>query len=1016
MGNNQSSSTPSKLYKKSLKKKLKNARQKEKESLKINNYNLTELPTEQFYGLHRLQSLDLSENCLREIPFQIRNLVELRYFNVSYNNLATLPCDGLTPLRYLVEINLSFNLMEEFPYEVLNAKSLRTLNLCDNAIKNISTNICQLRSLRTFVFNNNKVTVIPDTIMQLKELQVLECFNNPMVSPPYDVTSMGVETIKTYFNNIKLMSLLSLKEDEGETKIELQSSPKITSRSSFTFTTNGSLKNSAFDNSNVAITRSNSCIESASCSALIDEKCLQGFSASLNNSSSSIRSTTDIIILTEDFEKSHNESKSSNQDIFPFVKKTSLVNTNHVVDVISLKTRSPSGSLRMKAASFSGSPTSWRSNKSEMSEYNHNTFNCTIDDKHEIKTRSPNIASSNNIANNITITDCNNGSNSNNNTHHHQLDAINDESSLNKSKSEIFESSRDDLTKDLKTENLSVSSLTLSSNSTQVGNYKSTLTYRRSLTSNVSSGHVTKNNINSLSHSHSLHSNSLHNNSSFKNPPHRYKNLIDRPQQSVPNTEDTFGDGNYNLKYSFGQNRINAKSQNFNLNSKHGSYTGSNQSTQKRHSYSHNLTQSSSKYVPSDIDNGYTANTTNNNDHDKFTSPTPTTTTANDNNDCFYNYDNDNDSNNEINDNSSDNANNHNHNHQNNYINNQANDLILCDSSNASFEYLPVQMKVSHKNLNKHRSSSLGSTDGRLSSLARDLLGAENDNISEQNQYNNLNTYQGTFLDNRYRSLSLSLKPDGFINEEVPHGRRRNGLFHRNSDSSYSYHNANTHHNAAALVNFNARRSPPSPNRPRQPRRATFPLKSGHGHISTPTSCLSSPLSSPPSPIRTANNRMPIELEITDQSPPGFSPRSYLTHRHSMKEHTRSHSRQSFCNNESDNDIASTNINYNYNNSNSSNRGIKIKESNNAIKNNSDLKRKEALFQRQLSYQNFAPQPHQYHRSRSGRLTPSRPNFSVDRSLRSLSSNNIFDSRDVQNSPLTEDKFHNFQGLNSLDE
>lgn len=103
--------------------------------------------------LTNLRVLDARLNCLRSLPEDLENLINLEILNISQNfqYLATLPY-AIGLLISLIELDVSYN----------------------------------------------KIKTLPESIGCLKKLQKLSVEGNPLVSPPVDVIEQGLHSLKQY--------------------------------------------------------------------------------------------------------------------------------------------------------------------------------------------------------------------------------------------------------------------------------------------------------------------------------------------------------------------------------------------------------------------------------------------------------------------------------------------------------------------------------------------------------------------------------------------------------------------------------------------------------------------------------------------------------------------------------------------------------------------------------------------------------------------------------------------------
>lgn len=120
--------------------------------LSINSNKLVFLPSSTSH-LTALKVLDARLNCLRNLPDNLENLINLETLNVSQN----------------------FQYLESLPYSIGLLLSLVELDISYNSIK-----------------------TLPDSIGCLQKLQKLSVEGNPLSSPPPEVVEQGLHVVKEY--------------------------------------------------------------------------------------------------------------------------------------------------------------------------------------------------------------------------------------------------------------------------------------------------------------------------------------------------------------------------------------------------------------------------------------------------------------------------------------------------------------------------------------------------------------------------------------------------------------------------------------------------------------------------------------------------------------------------------------------------------------------------------------------------------------------------------------------------
>ena len=133
--------------------------------------------------LKLLQTLDLSNNCIKAVPSGVGelHLVELR---LAGNSIAALPSELCTGelAGSLKLLDLSRNSLTTLPQSLSQLKHLVTLKLDCNWLRTLPNAFGRLVSLKYLSVSANQVTVLPHTFPRLS-LQSIDLFGNPFASP-----------------------------------------------------------------------------------------------------------------------------------------------------------------------------------------------------------------------------------------------------------------------------------------------------------------------------------------------------------------------------------------------------------------------------------------------------------------------------------------------------------------------------------------------------------------------------------------------------------------------------------------------------------------------------------------------------------------------------------------------------------------------------------------------------------------------------------------------------------------
>ncbi|XP_033732703.1 E3 ubiquitin-protein ligase LRSAM1-like [Pecten maximus] len=145
-----------------------------KEALLLNDNWISGLDNSKIADLKTLRVLDLHNNEIKLLPFEIGGSSKLQVLNLENNRLGRLP-DSLSKLRHLQTLNIKANKFKTFPMSICGLRSLRLLDISDNLITSLPKELCQVVTLETIIVDAAKMT-----------------------HPPADVCSRGTEAIMQF--------------------------------------------------------------------------------------------------------------------------------------------------------------------------------------------------------------------------------------------------------------------------------------------------------------------------------------------------------------------------------------------------------------------------------------------------------------------------------------------------------------------------------------------------------------------------------------------------------------------------------------------------------------------------------------------------------------------------------------------------------------------------------------------------------------------------------------------------
>ncbi|XP_078070524.1 leucine-rich repeat-containing protein 2 [Mustelus asterias] len=128
--------------------------------------------------------MDLSRNCIKELPAEIGKMTKLKELNVSYNKLTSVPLE-LGCCENLEKLNLSSNLeLTELPFELRDLQKLSCLDLSSNQFLSIPICVLRMSNLKNLDMSNNKLKDLPQDIDRLSELESLFLQKNKLTYLP----------------------------------------------------------------------------------------------------------------------------------------------------------------------------------------------------------------------------------------------------------------------------------------------------------------------------------------------------------------------------------------------------------------------------------------------------------------------------------------------------------------------------------------------------------------------------------------------------------------------------------------------------------------------------------------------------------------------------------------------------------------------------------------------------------------------------------------------------------------
>ncbi|EHA98656.1 Leucine-rich repeat-containing protein 2 [Heterocephalus glaber] len=154
-----------------------------------------------------MRILDLPKNQISHLPAEIGRLKNLKELNVSFNHLTSVPaalgdCVGLerldfsgnleltelpfelSNLKQVTFVDISANKFASVPICVLRMPSLQWLDVSSNRLSDLPQDMDRLEELQTFLLYRNKLTYLPQALLNLKKLTLLVVSGDHLVEFP----------------------------------------------------------------------------------------------------------------------------------------------------------------------------------------------------------------------------------------------------------------------------------------------------------------------------------------------------------------------------------------------------------------------------------------------------------------------------------------------------------------------------------------------------------------------------------------------------------------------------------------------------------------------------------------------------------------------------------------------------------------------------------------------------------------------------------------------------------------
>ncbi len=175
-------------------------------------------PREIFDLADTLEVLNLSGNCLQDLPDDLHRLHKLNVLFCSENAFTHVPASiGRCP--QLTMVGFKSNQIQHVPGEALPA-ALRWLILTDNAIESLPEELGHCRQLQKLMLAGNRLQALPETLRQCQRLELIRLSANRLTQLPDWLTQLPQLAWLAYAGN-------PFGADDEARALQMQSVPRI---------------------------------------------------------------------------------------------------------------------------------------------------------------------------------------------------------------------------------------------------------------------------------------------------------------------------------------------------------------------------------------------------------------------------------------------------------------------------------------------------------------------------------------------------------------------------------------------------------------------------------------------------------------------------------------------------------------------------------------------------------------------------------------------------------------------
>ncbi len=176
----------------------------------------------------QLQQLTIVTCNLKKIEGRILALRNLVRLDMSQNCIRQLPTD-FAHLTALSELILHNNLIEDIPKEFCCgplSRTLSTLDLSNNKVRIVRSHIAKLRNLVSLNLERNQITALPMSLKELTQLRNLFVSDNELRTLPAGFANLRLDALNLFGNHF----LLQTGAESAKDKLHLPTLLETTAR------------------------------------------------------------------------------------------------------------------------------------------------------------------------------------------------------------------------------------------------------------------------------------------------------------------------------------------------------------------------------------------------------------------------------------------------------------------------------------------------------------------------------------------------------------------------------------------------------------------------------------------------------------------------------------------------------------------------------------------------------------------------------------------------------------------